>query len=122
MTDPSDPYYYAQNMLAGLTDSEVEEIVEYPLAQPSTVTSKKKAKNLKKRSAPEPSSSTSFVMSKTRKGSRLIKIQVLDLMEKDGENIIVSAQHAVIDPIDEILDITENLIKKISKKLCNDSI
>ena len=69
----------------------------------------------------------SFVMRKLqRRGTKLIKISVLDLSndniisadsENDNENVILKAQYIVIDAVDNILDETESLVRKISKSL-----
>lgn len=62
-------------------------------------------------------------MAKQPKGRRLIKIEVLDLTGgtaeegEDSENVILSAQYVVSDPIDSIMDQTENLVNKISKSM-----
>lgn len=73
----------------------------------------------------------SFVMSKDPyRGQRLIQIKIFDFTECDNENInseldsdsefiSVSAQYVVKNPVDEILDSTENLINKICKRMCN---
>lgn len=84
--------------------------------------------------------STSYVITKDqKKGKRLIQIQVVDLeneaaaysrssaettqcSENDNDNgcVILSAQYVMRDSIDEIMDLTENLIKKISRKITSD--
>lgn len=71
----------------------------------------------------------SYIISKeARHGHRLIQINIFDLSEcceknneltLDSENSSVSVQYVVLDPIDEILDLTENVINKISKQICN---
>lgn len=77
-------------------------------------------------------SSKSFVISKESRGIKLIQIKILDLQkesilsssnEEDSEdNVVLSAQYVVPDPVDEINDLTEVLVRKISKKLCGDVI
>lgn len=74
-------------------------------------------------------SAKSFVISKERRGYKMIQIKILELSkdppsdnssEDDEESVVISAQYIVKDPVDEIVDITEGLVKKISKKLCGD--
>lgn len=79
--------------------------------------------NRKSNSAPN---RTSYIINREiRRGQRLIQIKIYDLMEGDesdsldSESEIISAQYVVMDPIDEILDSTENLINRISKQICN---
>lgn len=82
---------------------------------------------VQKRSVPgQPSS---FVINKKPgKGSRLIKIQIINLLENENkevpesEDVILSAQYIADDGFDEIIDSTESVINKISKKLCGYSI
>lgn len=72
----------------------------------------------------------SYVISKElRRGQRLIKIKIYDFTESvseqidltsdesDSEFLSVSAQYVVKNPVDEILDATENIINKISKEI-----
>lgn len=62
------------------------------------------------------------------KGSKLIRIQIIDI--KDGvpdlneqdEKVLLSAQYVANDGYDEIIDCTEGVINKISKKLCGYSV
>lgn len=68
---------------------------------------------------------SSFVKTKMEKnGHRLIKIKVYDLNESpelsnsENDGAIVSAQYVVVEPFDDIMDQTECLVSKISKKLC----
>ncbi|KAL0883314.1 hypothetical protein ABMA27_016725 [Loxostege sticticalis] len=77
-------------------------------------------------------SSKSFVISKEHHGIKLIQIKILDLQkepivlspdEEDIEdNVVLSAQYVVQDSVDEITDLTEVLVRKISKKLCGDMV
>lgn len=61
-------------------------------------------------------------------GSKLIRIQIIDI--KDGvpdqndqdEKVLLSAQYVANDTYDEIIDSTEGVINKISKKLCGYSV
>lgn len=76
-------------------------------------------------------SSTSFVINNdTRKGIKLIQIKVLDLIkeptmssktESEDDNMVFNAQYVVRELHDEIMDLTESVVRKISKKLCNDN-
>lgn len=118
MEDISDPYYWAQDPLARFEE-------DYPELVNKPVQEQKKSK-LKQRSIKKKNKQTaSFVVTKgLRRGRRLIKIQVVDLTNEDvkegsdnEDNILLSAQYVVTDPIDEIMDQTENLINKISKSL-----
>lgn len=68
----------------------------------------------------------SFVMSRLqRRGTKLIKITVIDLCnnsqtsdsDSESENVVISAQYIVKDAIDSVMDETESLVKKISKSL-----
>lgn len=72
---------------------------------------------------------SSFVINKQPiRGSRLIRIQVLDLETRpqeedsgdtDEEKILLSAQYVVRNDVyDDVMDDTEDLINKISKKIC----
>lgn len=80
-------------------------------------------------------SAKSYVINKERtKGIRLIQIKVCDLtsepscsmvresdVSSDNNNLVLSAQYVVTDPVDEIMDMTETVIRKICKKLCSDN-
>lgn len=75
----------------------------------------------------------SFVVSKEQRGIKLIQIKVLELTTDydagktssetaaKNENVVLSAQYVVRDSMDEIMDMTECVIKKISKHLSGDS-
>lgn len=70
----------------------------------------------------------SFVINnEKKKGIRLIQIKVLDISDhqtaaSDSEEVIVlNAQYVVSEPTDNIMDETQTLINKISKKLCDDN-
>lgn len=94
--------------------------------------SKRKVERVKKRAH---SSAGSYVFSRDRtNGKRLIQIKVCDLLSEracsslrepnegeDKETLVLSAQYVVQEPVDEIMDFTETLIRKISKRLCGDS-
>ncbi|XP_050561675.1 uncharacterized protein LOC118281312 [Spodoptera frugiperda] len=71
-------------------------------------------------------STQSFVMSRHhRRGSKLIKISVIELCndspdsdsDSNSDNVIIQAQYVVKDAVDFIMDETESLVKKISKSL-----
>jgi hypothetical protein len=71
----------------------------------------------------------SFVINKKPgKGYRLIKIQIINLQDNEykevseSEDVILSAQYIADDGFDEIIDSTESVINKISKKLCGYSV
>uniref|UniRef100_A0A1E1WJ05 Uncharacterized protein n=1 Tax=Pectinophora gossypiella TaxID=13191 RepID=A0A1E1WJ05_PECGO len=73
----------------------------------------------------------SFVIRKEpRKGIRLIKITIQDLIEEassspqtaDSDSVVLNAQYVVKDAVDDIFDQTENIVNKISKKLSSDDI
>ncbi|XP_028177729.1 uncharacterized protein LOC114365374 [Ostrinia furnacalis] len=83
------------------------------------------------------SSAKSYVISKERtRGLRLIQIKVCDLTSEPScstawdpdehsesdDNVMLSAQYVVTENYDEIMDMTESVIKKISKNLCNDNL
>lgn len=68
---------------------------------------------------------SSFVKTKLeRNGHRLIKIKVYDMNESpevnnsENDGAMISAQYVVVEPYDDIMDQTECLVSKISKKLC----
>lgn len=71
----------------------------------------------------------SFVINnEAGKGNKLVKIQIIDI--RDGvpdtndqdEKVLLSAQYVANDGYDEIVDCTEGVINKISKKLCGYSL
>lgn len=97
-------------------DSDVEEVRP---PSPHQIVLKKKNKPSRKRQADD--DTTSFVIRKSpRKGHRLVKIEVIDLnRSSDSECVILKAQYVVMDPVDEIIDLTENLVRKISKTMCD---
>lgn len=39
---------------------------------------------------------------------------------EDDDGVVLSAQYVVQEPVDEILDLTETVVRKIAKKLCGD--
>lgn len=68
----------------------------------------------------------SFIKKKVTRGHRLIKVDVYDVnayscLKKsainDGTDNILSLQYVVEDDYDEIMNLTENLVEKIIKKL-----
>ncbi|KAG7294968.1 hypothetical protein JYU34_006886 [Plutella xylostella] len=107
-------------MLEGL-DSDVELV--RPVPQPQNIV-KKRLKTSRKRTAKEMMTSSFVKCNTMRKGNRVIKIEVYDLNEcqdTTSESAVVSCQWVCEDPMDEILDLTENLIKKITKKMCDNN-
>lgn len=76
---------------------------------------------------PRSQNASSYVYSsETRRGIRLIRVEVVDLENKsavqsDGENekLLYSVQYVVTDTINPIMDQTEQLITNISKKICD---
>lgn len=116
---------YAQDPNEGVTEYLQE--LRNQAAELKKIEQKKEA--AKKRSG---ISSSSFVISKAKKGIRMIRIQVLDLENNtstysssecsdSAENVMLSAQYVLSDTFDEIMDLTENVIRKISKKLTSDN-
>lgn len=72
---------------------------------------------------------SSFVINnEASKGNRLIKIQIIDISnalpenEEIDDNILLNAQYVADDGYDEIIESTESVINKISKKLCGYSV
>lgn len=123
-TDP-ELYSYSPS-INPLQDFTQDLITIHPLPQEK----KKKVKNIKKQKLEKKLSkivSTSYVKVRNeRKGIRLIKIKVLDLtapLELDGDSEssdggLLSAQYVVMDSADNIMEETEELVSKISRKLC----
>lgn len=112
--DPSDLWFpHAQQQLEDF--DEVAASVEARQAS-------NRRKFQKKRKA-----TSSFIITKVpRKGHHKIKIEIIDLNAQTGSStpsndVAVSAQYIVCDVVDEIMDMSENLIKKICKKICDDS-
>lgn len=70
-------------------------------------------------------SSSSYVITKNKtKGRKVIKIQIYEEneeSERSDQPILTAVQYIVQEPRDEIMDLTEHIINKISKKLvgCN---
>lgn len=70
---------------------------------------------------------SSYVITKApRRALRMIKIEIIDITGPqtctNSEDSVVSVQYVVSEPVDEIMDMSENLVSKICKKLCNNSI
>lgn len=113
------PYYHAQNIF----DSDVEEIHPPRTPTPHPAQQRKSSGQSRKRCNDDVDKSSSFVRRKlTRKGTHLIKVEVIDLNEQhssDGDlpSPTLSARHVVLDPGDDIMDMVETLINKISKKI-----
>ncbi|KAL0810591.1 hypothetical protein ABMA28_006810 [Loxostege sticticalis] len=93
---------------------------------------RRKAETKKKRR----SSAKSYVINRERlRGIRLIQIRVSDLTSEPScstvrdpehsdseDNVVLSAQYVVTEHNDEIMDMTDSVIRKISKKLCRDNL
>lgn len=84
-------------------------------------------KKTKKRKLSSDSSSSYIIRRNGSRGRYLIKLNVFDVKDKDCENVrdvindnnnaCVSVQYVVRENYDEVMDITETLIKKISNNL-----
>lgn len=92
------------------------------------ITKNKKSKQQRREKLKKQKPTKSFVMRRTQqRGTKLIKISVVDLCnnlqtsdsESDSENVIINVQYIVKDAIDSVMDETESLVKKISKSLCD---
>lgn len=108
------PFYWAQNMDWNLQreDSDIEEVRNLE-ERPDQGTTNRKNKSMKRRIP-----NTNYVMSKMpSKGNRLIRVQVFDLTMPEKEGATMSAQYHMTEPFDEIMDLTEKIISKISKKI-----
>lgn len=131
---PSDLWFQNAQRLDDFSDNEVEEVPDVPcpvhLAL-DKVREKGKKKSPATRSAKKqvpqmpPLAPASYVITKpNRRACRLIKIEIIDLIPPETlntDNSIVSAQYIVSDNVDDIMTMTESLVHKISKKICNES-
>lgn len=65
-----------------------------------------------------------IISKKSKQGQKLIQIKITDLTSQDenDDNVIVNTQYVVTDVMDEILDHTEAVVRKISKKICDYSM
>lgn len=100
---------------------------------------KKQKKDAARRNCREAASTSYVITREQRKGKRLLQIQVVDLENEaaaysrssadttqcseynsDNGSVILSAQYVMRDSIDEIMEHTENLIRKISRKITSD--
>lgn len=115
----------AQDPLFGFS----EEFPEFSRARQNLNNEQKEKRTKRKRESHhsmKPTLNHSFVQTKDRrKGYRVIQIKVLDLdgdQDQAEESVVISAQYVVRDCIDEIMDQTESIINKISKKLCSDNL
>lgn len=73
-----------------------------------------------------PSCQSFVINNEKKKGLRLIQIQVIDISEQneavgDNEDVVLSAQYIVSEPVDYVMEETQRLINKISKNLCGDN-
>lgn len=113
---------YAQNPYEGFSET-----LHNEPEHSKHVTKEKKSKQRCREKSKKHNPTKSFVMSRLqRRGMKLIKISVVDLTnnnsqtsdtDSDSENVIISAQYIVKDAIDNVMDETESLVKKISKSL-----
>ncbi|KAL0803188.1 hypothetical protein ABMA28_006979 [Loxostege sticticalis] len=114
---------YAQDPLENFT----QQYKDLFGSQPTEVKQKKKRRVVSRRN--KNVAQKSFVMCNEKKGIKLIQVRVLDLTcesdpvkgKTDSEGVLFSAQYVVHNSVDEIMDMTECVVKKISKKLCGDS-
>lgn len=102
-----------QDPLAGW--DEHNERMKKQLAAEAAV--KKKEIKIKKRKNKE---SLSYVISKMpQRGRRVIKIQIYEYDERLDSNCeSVRVQYSSADVCDEIMDLAETIVGKISKKIC----
>ncbi|CAG9101003.1 unnamed protein product [Plutella xylostella] len=109
------PNYYLETeypyQLRG--DIEGEEMMQLESNQQSQIMKRKRSRRESRQLS---SKSSSYVITDTPQLTRLIKIEIFDL-KSDSKKAQVSCQWICEEPIDEILDLTENVIKKISKKI-----
>lgn len=82
----------------------------------------KKSKSKRETAKPRKLHEKSYVIhSNKKKGRRLIQIKVFDLLSDDSEeSLVLNTQYVVRDMMDDVMDDTESVIRKISKKLCSD--
>lgn len=124
---------YAQDPLEGVElfneqDTELSKKIKNALGKTKNRKSKLKMENkvIKRNvSGHRPS----FVINnEPNPGKKLIKIEIIDISSSSDqnpvneENVLLSAQYVVKDGYDEIVDSTESVINKISKKLCGYSV
>lgn len=105
-------------------------IPEQHRPEPTIKKSRTRREGLKRKASVEHSLCQSYVLNnEKKKGLRLIQIQVLDISERqeneintsENEDVVVlSAQYVVSEPVDYVMEETQSLINKISKKLCGD--
>lgn len=85
------------------------------------VPKEKKSTPRRREKCKKQNSTQSFVMSRRqRRGSKLIKISVIDLCNNapdsesdiNSDNVIIQAQYVVKDAVDFIMDETKSLVKK----------
>lgn len=105
---------------------EFNEMIRCERETNSQVPKEKKSTPRRREKSKKHNSTQSFVMSRHhRRGSKLIKISVIDLCnnspdsdsDSNSDNVIIQAQYVVKDAVDFIMDETESLVKKISKSL-----
>lgn len=115
-----DPYQLPEEF----DDSDLYKKIKEKIEQ--TKGKKRNANNkITKRNLAQP---PSFVINNDAgKGIRLVKIQIIDIRdgvpnETEDEKVLLSAQYVATDGYDEIIDCTEGVVNKISKKLCGYSL
>lgn len=106
------PFDLAQNIFE--SDIEVEDTRPPPpkRMRNTAATKRSSSENRKTRNS-------SYVYNKiSGKGHHLVKIAVFDLSEENNQSVVLSAQYVCRDIIDEVMDMVENIIRIISKKVC----
>lgn len=65
-----------------------------------------------------------IISKKSKRGQKIIQIKIIDISnpEDSDDNIIVNTQYVVSEVVDDILDHTEAVVRKISKKICDESM
>lgn len=138
LCDPDASFEHAQEWLTStekfaeaypeLANRPVESPSPAPTATPTKPSPKPRTKTrMAKR---RPRMNTSYVKSKgsIRSGLRVIQIKVIDLssetevkedLSDEDDQVALSAQYIVRESMDEIMDSTESLVKKIAKTLVN---
>lgn len=119
--DPSDLWFqHAQ-------PQNYDDVLQDSTPSQDTKEKKKKKKNRLDRKKLNPAVLSSYVITKAPKRAlRMIKIEIHDLngpqTSTNSDDSVVSVQYIQSEVVDEIMDLSENLVNKICKKICNDSI
>lgn len=102
------------NLAQSIFDSDVEETRPPPSKRIRTIATNRSSNETRKTQK-----SSSYVYNElTEKGHHLVKIAVYDLCEENSEKAVLNAQYVVRDIVDEVMDMVENIIRIISKKVC----